>query len=404
MLKSVLAASILALAPICAQAADITVPPGFRATLVFEGAGPARHMAFDARGDLYVSKNPANGKSDGILALRDADGDGRFDEARRFGDVGGTGIRFHGGDLYATSSTAVYRYRFKEGELVPSAAPDTILSGMPATGFASRPIAFDDKGGLYVGIGGGGNTCVDRSGPAPKPANPCTELLTRGGVWRYDANRTGQTHPAAGLRFATGVRDIQALAFDPADRSLYAVVQGRTGADAGKIFSAEDAAQGVAEEMHRIVRGSNLGWPYTLYDGRVMRRVGAPEYGGKPGVMVTDSAYATPLAVFPPHSSPLDLVFYEGKAFPAAYRGGAFVAFRGGSEPNGYNVWFVSRPGARGAKPVVFADGFAGANRKQATADARPTGLAVSPKGALYVMDGNKGRIWRIDYVGKTGR
>ncbi len=409
MMKFALAASILALAPLGAHAADITVPAGFRATVVFEGAGPARHMAFDARGDLYVSSNPVGGKSEGILALRDTDGDGRFDEAKRFGDVGGTGIRFHNGDLYATSATTLYRYRFNGGELTPSAKPDVIVSGMPAAGFGSRAIAFDDKGDVFIGIGGGGNTCVDRSGPKPKPANPCTELATRGGIWRYDAGKVGQTHAADGLRFAGGLRDMQSLDFNPVDHALYATMQGRNGVAAAdaKQFGENDNQMGIAEEMHRIVRGTNLGWPYTHFDARTGQRIKAPEYGGKPGDVITDNSYSKPVATFPPHSSPLDMAFYAGKAFPAAYRGGAFVAFRGGSDgdrqQNGYSVWFVPSPGARtAAKPAVFADGFAGADRRPPTAEFRPTGLAVSPSGALYVMDGNKGRIWRIDYVGRA--
>ncbi len=406
-MKLVLAATILALAPIAAHAADITVPPGFRATVVYDGDAPARHMAFNARGDLYVSNlAPRDGKAQGILVLRDTDGDGRFDQTARFGDVEGTGIRFHNGDLYATSASAVYRYRFKDGELTPSAPPETIVSGIPATGFGSRPLTFDDKGGLFLGVGGGGNTCVDRSGPTPKPANPCTELAVRGGIWRYDAARTGQTHPADGQRIATGVRDIQALDWNSADHGLYAVLQGRNGLNNGgaKLFTAQDAAQGVAEELHRVTRGSNMGWPYTQFDGRTMQRVMAPEYGGKPGDVVRDNAYAAPLAVFPPHGSPLDLIFYEGKQFPAAYRGGGFVAFHGGSEQNGYDVWFFPKPPAKGrAKPVVFAEGFAGAERKQATAEFRPSAVAVGPSGALYVMESRRGRIWRIDYVG-TGK
>lgn len=407
-MKSVLTAAVLALAPFAAHAADITVPPGFRATVVFDGAGPARHLAVNSRGDLYVSRQAPRGQPvPGILALRDTDGDGKFDEAKPFGDVAGTGIRFHGGDLYATSASTIYRYHFAGGELTPAAAPETVVSGMPTTGFANRAIAFDDKGGLYVGVGSGGNTCVIGSGPTAKVADPCTELATRGGVWRFDASKTGQAFPADGERFATGVRDMQSLDWNAADRSLYNAMQGRNGiTNAGpKLYTNDDNEKGVGEEMHRIVHGANLGWPYTHFDPRTMKRMKAPEYGGKPGDVVTDNAYSAPVAAFPPHSSPLDLAFYNGKAFPAAYRGGAFVAFHGGSDgdrtQNGYNVWFVPAPPAKGfAKPVVFADGFAGSEHRPKTAEFRPSAVAVAPNGALYVMESEKGRIWRIDYVG----
>ncbi len=411
-MKSALAATLMALTPLAAHAADITVPPGFSATVVFEGAGPARHLAVNKRGDLYVSNMASrSGKPgahvEGILALRDTDGDGKFDKAQHFGDVEGTGIRFHDGDLYATSPTTLYRYRFEGDALTPSGPPEVIVSGMPTTGFANRAIAFDNSGHVFIGVGSGGNTCLDRSGPTPKIANPCTEQATRGGIWRFDANKTGQAFPTGGERFASGVRDMQSLDWNSADRTLYAAMQGRNGAvTAGsKRFTENDNQTGFAEEMHRVVHGANLGWPYTHFDGRVMKRMKAPEYGGEPGDVVTDNAYSTPVAAFPPHSSPLDLAFYNAKAFPGAYRGGAFIAFHGGSDgdrqQNGYNVWFVPPPPAKGfAKPVVFADGFAGPDRRAKTAEYRPSAVAVSPSGALYVMESEKGRIWRIDYVG----
>jgi glucose/arabinose dehydrogenase len=136
-----------------------------------------------------------------------------------------------------------------------------------------------------------------------------------------------------------------------------------------------------------------------------MQRLKAPEYGGEPGDVVTDPSYSVPVAAFPPHSSPLDIEFYNATQFPAAYQGGAFVAlqggFGGGNPQNGYEVWFLPTPPASGfAEPVLFAGGFAGAERSPQTAVYRPSGLAVGPDGALYVVESKTGRIWRIAYDG----
>ncbi len=395
-----------------APPAEITVPPGFTAEVVHEGVGRARHITVRPNGDLYISTPApaANAAAEPgtIIALRDTDGDGRPDLIRRFGDVrGGTGIRFHDGALYAASATAVYRYVFTGDELVPTAPPQVIVTGMPTGGFSNRALAFDGKGAMFVSVGGGNNICAERPGPEAPGRQPCPDLVARAGIWKYDAKRPNQQHPAGGERYATGVRDLIAMAWDPRSKALYAVVHGRNGVDRAwpKLFTAADSAEGVAEELHRVERGADLGWPYTHYDGRTNRRLVAPEYGGDGKTVAPAGRYNEPLVVVPPHSSPLDLVFYEGRQLPAAYRGGAFLVLQGGGgraplPATGYDVKFVSAPAA--GKPALsdFAEGFGGdaPTLTQATARYRPSGAAVAPDGSLYVLDTKLGRIWRIRY------
>ena len=79
----------------------------------------------------------------------------------------GTGIRFHLGYLYASSNNAVYRFAFNANDLVPAAAPEAIVTGLPNSNHA---IAFDEHGGLYVSVDSGGNICTDPK--APKEAKP----------------------------------------------------------------------------------------------------------------------------------------------------------------------------------------------------------------------------------------
>jgi len=285
---------------------------------------------------------------------------------------------------------------------------------MPAQGSGTHPIAFDGKGGLYVSLDGSGNTCVDQNIKEPRRAGikPCPALANRSGVWRFSDSKTGQKFPGDGEQYATGVRNMGAMDWSSVSGSLYGVTHGRdmthqTFADL--VSEADDDA--IGDEMHRITKGTNMGWPYTYWDAVRHVRLTGPEYGGDNKTPADASIYDTPVLAFAPKRvAPLDLVFYNGKQFPAKYRGGAFIAMHGTNGPKipgghgGYNVVFVSIDRNGDAKaPEVFADGFAGPSdddKYSNHATYRPVGEAVGPDGALYVADSNKGKIWRIYYGG----
>lgn len=404
----------------------LTLPPGFHATVVADGLGPIRHLAVRGNGNVYVSTpQGADGHGGGIIALH-LDASHRVDQTQHFGSVdGGTGIRFHDDRLYASTPSAVYRFAFRGNELVPSADPEVVVDGMPAShpGFnrVNRPIAFDGKGNLFVALDASANLCTEQALPPPgKPqppdgshlvgAKPCPDLGARAGVWRFDGNKVGQKFPAGGEQWATGIRDIDAVDWSPADGHVYGIMHGRDNTHRfwPDLVSAEDDDR-IADEMHRITKLTDFGWPYTYYDGAKNVRLISPEYGGDGKKSPAARAYATPVLAF--HSrraAPVDLLFYRGNAFPRTYRGGAFVVLHGTQNKNGYDVVFVpfDRIGKAGS-PSVFADGFAAFDPSAATrgpAKYRPIGIAEGPDGALYVADSQKGRIWRIAYQGEATR
>lgn len=409
--SSIIIASVFLLpcTGIAAEPDGITVPPGFHVSVAVDSIAGARHLAFRTNGDLFVSTRGA--KASGIVAIR-LGPDHKAQKIETFGSVtGGTGIRVYRDKLFASSPTGIYRYSFRGKELVPSDSPDLIVDGMPSNGFTARPIAFDVNGNLFVGIGGGGNTCVDEKLPTSSPPaglNPCPDLASRAGIWRFSATIPGQRFPVDGLQFATGVRDIGALEWRDG-AGLFGIVHDRNGLSRtwpNLVTSADE--QAIPEAMHKIDRGADLGWPYAYFDTVRGRFLIAPEYGGDGKTAAVAEKYSQPAASFPGHSSPLDLVFYNGRQFPKEYRGGAFVIFHGGLGPdlpdghNGYNIVFLpfnkqGRPG----KQSVFVDGFAGAtlsDKNVSRAKYRPVGAAVGPDGALYVADSKIGRVWRISY------
>src|SRR5665213_1559765 len=75
----------------------LTLPAGFCAQVVADNLGPARNAVAAANGDLYVTLQEGPNQTGGVMALRDADNDGKFEIVEKFGAGAGTGIALHNG-------------------------------------------------------------------------------------------------------------------------------------------------------------------------------------------------------------------------------------------------------------------------------------------------------------------
>lgn len=391
--------------------AGISLPAGFAATVFAPAVGRARHVAVRGNGDVFVAlRAPEEGM--GIVALRDTDGDGKADVMERFGEVAGTGIAFYGDYLYFGADDRIVRFPMHPDQLLPAGPMELVARVREEGQHAAKPIAFDGAGNLYVNVGAPSNGCQERDRTPGSPGmDPCPLLEHYGGIWRFDADRTNQSQDADGYRHATGLRNCVAMAWNPAVDALYAVQHGRDQLNTlfPALFSDEDNAELPAEEFHKLHDGSDCGWPYTYWDGRQGRRVVAPEYGGDGAREPEAGRYQEPIAVFPAHWAPNGLVFYTGAMFPERYRGGAFIAWHGSwnrapLEQRGYKVTFtpMDAQGMPAGDFEVFADGFAGIDPVPAPGQAahRPMGLAVAPDGALFIVDSQEGRVWRVVYQG----
>ena len=401
----------------------ITLPPGFCATVFADNVGNVRHLAVAADGTVYGNlwngstyfprdKVPADGF---LVAMQDTDHDGKADKITHFGQTpaegskGGTGIGLYKGFVYAEMNDKIVRYPLS-GATVPVGKPQVVVSGMPLGGdHPMHPFVIDAKGALCDDMGTATNSCQPKNRVAGIPGNqPCDELLTRGGTWLYSADKLDQTFSPA-ERYATGIRNGMGLAFDAQDR-LFATQHGRDQLlqNWGKLYTdAKMTTELPSEELMLEAKGGDYGWPFCYYDNFQKKLVLAPEYGGDGGKTVGLCAGKTaPVAAFPAHWAPNSLQIYKAKAFPAAYQGGAFIAFHGSwnrapAAQDGFNVVFQPlKDGKASGNYVVFADGFAGPNKASGKATFRPSGLAVGPDGALYISDDVKGRIWRVTYQG----
>ncbi len=401
--------SALGAAPACdADNGGITLPQGFCALVAADNLGTARHLAVAPNGDVFVALQ-GMGEMGGVAALRDTNGDGKFEVKEHFGQGSLTGIALHNGYLYVAGPNTVLRYKMKPGELKPSGEPETVVTGLPGVRqHGDKGITFDGKGSLYVNVGAPSNACQTKDRQAKSEGqDPCPILEHNGGIWKFDENRLGQKQKD-GTRFATGLRQMPAIAWH--DGAVYIAMNNRDQLDVmwpGK-FTAQENAERPAEPLYRAVAGSNFGWPYCFYDFGQKKFFLNPEYGGDGKTVGRCAEFTTPVAAFPAHWAPVDLMFYSGNQFPGRYKGGAFIAFHGSwnrspLEQAGYNITF--QPFSNG-KPSgnfeVFASGFTGKTPLMNPNDAvaRPDGVAQGPDGSLYIGDSQKGRIWRVLYRG----
>jgi hypothetical protein len=153
------------------QADSLTLSNGSCAILPAGTIDRVRQAVVTASGDAYVALADPQG---GVLALRDADGDGVLETQLRFGPGGGTGMALHADVLYFGQDTRVLSWNLANlpsGDLKPHLQPITIVSGMPAAGAASdKSLGFDDAGKLLVDLAD-----------------------THAGMWRFSATDEWQT-------------------------------------------------------------------------------------------------------------------------------------------------------------------------------------------------------------------
>jgi glucose/arabinose dehydrogenase len=411
----------------------IKLPPGFCATLFADSIAGPRQITVGANGDVFVAAQGGRGGAGGIIALRDPSGTGRATIREQFAAGASAHLALFEGHVYAElqpprqargqtpsgppGTTTILRYPLKAGELKPSGPPDTIVQGIVfQPGHYTRNFAIGRDGALYVNIGSATNNCQARDRAKGEPGvNPCVELETRAGIWKFDARKKNQT-PSSASHFAKGIRNAVGIAIAPTDGRLWVTQHGRDdlaswfaqlGMDS--VAALKYNAENPAEELMQVNQGDDFGWPYCYFSAAERKRVQAPEYGGDGKKVADCGTKKDPVATFPGHWAPNALFFYTGSALPAKYKNGAFIAFHGSwnraPEPQGgFNVVFQPlRDNKAVGSYEVFADNFApniGAGRGNAGAR-RPTAIAQTADGGLLIADDASGKIYKIAYTGK---
>lgn len=228
-----------------------------------------------------------------------------------------------------------------------------LLEGIPAApGHQVQSLAFGSDDKLYVSVGDAfmEEEVQDLDSPLGKVLR-----MNRDGSVPADNPFPGS------LTYAYGLRNSFDLAFD----------------DAGRLYSADNGPSS-DDELNRIVRGGNYGWPMAL--GQT----------SNPGL-------ESPIHVWPEIVSPNGMAFYRGTQFPAAYRGQLFLVLFGST--------FAPGPSDR-AKRVQTVDLGVTPPRLEDFAvydfagTGNPLDVAIGPDGSLYLSDIFQGLVFRIRYTG----
>jgi glucose/arabinose dehydrogenase len=342
------------------------VPPGFAISLFAERLGYVRSIAVAPDGDVFVVRPDGD-----VFRLRDSAGSGKADRNEKFtsGFRDPHGIAIRDGQLYLSDRNAVWRAPYLNHASIPFAdfqkatsAPDLRPDGIHPT----RDIAFDSTGQLYLAFGS-----REDVGEEQPPDATISKVAADGSL----------------TAFATGLRNVEGLAFAPGSNDLWITVNERDGL----------GARLPADFMAQARAGDFFGWPYA-YNGPNPD----PVFGAKRPDLVAKTK--VPEVLFTAHSAPLGLVFYGGTQFPADTRGDAFVAIHGSGpydKPDGYKVVRVRfKDGKPAGGYEDFVTGFFGMTGGKVAMWGSPSQLAIAKDGSLLIVDDKNNCVWRVAHKG----
>ena len=304
-----------------------------------------------------------------ITLFRDTNGDGKPDVREVF--LSGLNMP-HGMAVlenwfYVGNTDSVVRYPYKAGQTKIEGKGEKILD-LPAGGHYTRNLIADPASKkIYIAVGSASN--VDEE-------NGWEKDQRRAGILEMNPDGTGMKIFAKGLRNPVG------MDWEPKTKTLWTVVNERD-------LLGDDL---VPDYLTSVKENAFYGWPYSYFGQNEDPR----KKGQRPDLV---AKAIKPDYALGSHTAALGLAFYNGKAFPERYQGGAFIGMHGSwnrSKMVGYKVAFIPFANGKPAGPIEdIVTGFI-ADESKFEAYGRPVGVTVAPDGSLLVTDDSGGKVWRV--------
>ena len=288
--------------------------------------------------------------------------------------------------VYVAAANQVVRYPYRVGSTKATGPAEVIVGNIPTERHWTRDLAVSRDGKLlFLAIGSASNLGVGgMPDMTPEQIQQHEKTHGRGAAWGKEENRAVvrvlDPEGKSVRNYATGLRNCSGLAMQPGTDNLWCVVNERD--HLGPLL--------VPDHMVRVQEGAFYGWPWYYIGGNEDPALKGKRPDLKGHVRVPD-------VLIQSHSSALSAAFYDRDAFPAEYRGDAFVALHGShSRPDrtGYKVIRVRmKDGNPTGEYEDFMTGFVIDND---SVWGRPAGVTVARDGALLVSDDANGTIFRI--------
>jgi glucose/arabinose dehydrogenase len=378
-----------ALASAVASASDgLHVPAPFVVETIARING-ARELAALPNGDLIVGT-----RGQDVYILPNAEGTAGTPQVfAHFDDTYASGVAFDASrnEIYVGTMHHVWVIAYHHGEQtaayvkqIADVRAGSVAAGTDGDEHYTTSVAFS-KGLIYVAAGSSCNATMAGG------TKPCEESdPTRSAVSVIKPGQKTLTQRAHRIRNAI------ALAVNPDSGSVWVGDAGQDDLPFGHPYEFLD-------DLSVHPANADYGWPVCDENHH--------EYW--PGYDCSKTV--VPLVVLPAYSTLIGAAFYPldqrgSFTFPAQYRGGLFVAAHGSWHRNRdgcaaapARVVFVAMRGDRPAQPVnwqnpatQWRDFVTGFQSGCTDRIGRPTGLAVGPKGSLFIADDAAGLVYRV--------